>query len=201
MGRAAILFLCILCLGSRLRNDGNSGFWVLMYTSLAASCARHFLWDTYEYQQLWYFSSVLCAMIKVLNLSVFHGDQTSTDELIRLVSIVESIARSIVLIANSRRQKGWRRLFSRFPERVEIAGDFLKYDRHTREAFVTDICSARGRRLSIRASSLRLDMACSFDEVEEVPAIPSWNTFVWHSTRQSWIVTKDYTDNIGRPLA
>lgn len=60
--------------------------------------------------------------------------------------------------------------------RAEMVGDFAKYDPHTCEVVVTEICTARGMKLSTRSSSLRPDSTCSSDEVQVVSAVPSLNT-------------------------
>lgn len=80
MGCAPLLPPCVSYLGSWSRNDANSGLWCLVYTEWAALCARHLLWDTYEYQRLCYFPSVLCAMIEALDLFVFLGSQANAED-------------------------------------------------------------------------------------------------------------------------
>lgn len=76
---AALLPPCVSYLCSWLQNDANGGLLVLLYTSWTASCARYFLWEACEYQPLWHFPSVFCAVIKALILSVFFGSQNNTD--------------------------------------------------------------------------------------------------------------------------
>lgn len=83
----------------------------------------------------------------------------------------------------------------RFPGRDEMAGEFVKYDPHTREVFVTELCTAEGMKLSTRPSSSLSGSVCSFEEVQEVSAIPSSNTFAQVPARQFWFVTEHYTDN------
>lgn len=105
VGCAALLLPCIAYMGSWLPNVVYSELWVLLYISWAASCAQHFMWDAYEYQQLWYFSSVLCSMIKASDFSVCVGGQPDADKLTHLVSKVRSVDSGTVPISNNRRSK------------------------------------------------------------------------------------------------
>lgn len=78
---AAFFSLCVSYLGSWLRIDANSVSWVFVYTGWAALRARHLLWDAYEYQWLWYFLPVLCAVIDALVLPELFESEANADEL------------------------------------------------------------------------------------------------------------------------
>lgn len=133
--------------------------------------------------------------MKQLELSVFVVRQVSANDLNHLNFLVESIVRSTVPIANSRRWKEWRCLFTNSLGRVKMLGDFVKYNLPTHESFVTEICTARGTKMSTQPSSLRPDLGCSSDELEEIPAVPPSNTLVQVLVRQTWVVTEACRDN------
>lgn len=88
---SALLPASVSYLGSRLRDDANSGLWVLAYTGWAASCARHLLLGAYEYHWRWYFCPVLRVKIKVLDLPTFLGGQSNANELEYLTSVIVSV--------------------------------------------------------------------------------------------------------------
>lgn len=137
MRYAALLPTCVSNCGSCLRNDENSWLWVFVYTDRAASCARHLLWNAYEYQRLTCFPPILFAMIKSSHFSIIFGGQNNADEIAHLISIVESIDWSTVSIVNSRCTKGWNSLTSHSPTRIDMAGDFKRFTLHTRKLYVT----------------------------------------------------------------
>lgn len=65
--------------------------------------------------------------------------------------------------------------------------------------FVTKLFLAREIKSSTPPSSLCLDLGvsvCSCNEMQHVPAVLALSSLARVSTRQSWIVEKDYTDNI-----
>lgn len=68
-----MLLACFSYMGSRHPDDANSRLRVIIYTIWTAPCAPHHSWNAYEYQQLWYFPPVLCAMIVPLDLYVLLG--------------------------------------------------------------------------------------------------------------------------------
>lgn len=77
-----------------------------------------------------------------------------------------------------------------------MAVDFVKYDPHTRELFATEICNARKMGSSTGASSSRLDLACSSNEVQENTTIQSLNILVWILARLSCIAAEGLTETI-----
>lgn len=135
-------------------------------------------------------------MFRLLYASVVLGSRANADELNHSILIVKSIDGSTVPIANSRCPKGWRRLSSHSTGRVKMAGDFGKYNSHRREVFVTKIVSAQEMKMPTRPSSLRLDLACSTNEVEEFSSDSALITLAWVLVCQSWIVTEDHTDDV-----
>lgn len=74
-------------------------------------------------------------------------------------------------IVSNRHLKGCYKLFSQSPGRVKMAGDFVKFDLHTREVFVIEKCLAREMKLLTQLSQSRLDSARFSDAVREVPAV------------------------------
>lgn len=102
-----------------------------------------------------------------MDFSVFFGDHANADELGRLISIVESIDCSTVPIANNCRSKRWRQLFLQSPGRVKTVEDFVKFDSHTCEVYVTKVCLAQITKLLTRRSSSRPDLACQSQIVTE----------------------------------
>lgn len=71
----------------------------------------------------------------------------------------------------------------------------MKYNLHTLEVFVTEIGLDEEMKLSTRPSSLRPDLACSFDEVREVSVIPTSNSFAQILALQSWAVSEYHMDD------
>lgn len=181
---------CVSYLGSRNRDDANSVLRVLVCSGWAASCTRHLLWDAFQYQKLWYFPSVLCAMIDALDLSIFLGGQSNADELQYFISDIESIDRKTVPAARNCRHKGCHGSSSHSPRRLEVAGDFVKYDPQSLKVFVTGICPDCQARPSIQPSHSRQKSAMSArlsDEVFKVPVTGATsNTLVRISARSFW---------------
>lgn len=138
-GCTALLSASVSYLEGRLRDEANSGLWVLMYTGWVPSCAHHRRWDAYEYHRLWYFPPVLSAVIKALDLFTFLGGQFNADELQCMISVIESVDWKMVPGANNLKPKVWRCLSSHSHGRLEVAGDFVKYDAQPRRVFVTQI--------------------------------------------------------------
>lgn len=64
------------------------------------------------------------------------------------MSVVESIDKSMVAVANNRRPKEWHHLSLHSPGQLETTGDFLKYNPLTRKSSVTEICLTREMKLS-----------------------------------------------------
>lgn len=140
---AALLPLCILYLGSRLRSDTNSELRDFDYTSWEALCARHLLRDAHKYQRLWFFSPILCEMIKALNLFLSPGCSSNADELRHPISVIKAIDRSATILANSRRLLRWRLLLSLSSGRLVMAGNFVDYSLRSCDTFVTKLCFSR----------------------------------------------------------
>lgn len=63
--------------------------------------------------------------MKVLNMSTFLGGQSNADNLQYIISVIESFNWKTVPVAENRRPKSWRRLFSRSLGLLKAAGDFV----------------------------------------------------------------------------
>lgn len=78
-------------------------------------------------------------------------------------------------IAKSCSPRRWRLLTSHSPGRVEVAGDLVKYNRHTREIIVTEFCSALVMKMVKRPLSLLSILVCFSGEVQEITAVLTLN--------------------------
>lgn len=104
--------------------------------------------------------------------------------------------------ASNRRLERGHRLASHCPKRLDMAGECERYNPHTHKVLASEICSARKIKLSIRPSSLRLDLICFSDKMQKIFAVPHSNSLARVSTRQSCIVAEDHMGNIVKaPLA
>lgn len=77
-----------------------------------------------------------------------------------------------------------------------MVGAFVKYNPHTFEVFLKEICSAWRLQLPTGASTSRPDSARYSKELQRITATPRLSTLVQLSDLQSWIVTEVHTDHI-----
>ena len=67
---------CITYVGSRLKQDVTSGWWVLAYGDYVARMAVLALQEVYETQRIWRFSKRVCRYMQRLELSLVLGSMS-----------------------------------------------------------------------------------------------------------------------------
>ena len=79
----------ITYVGSRLRQDVTSGWWVAAYSEYVARMAVFALQAVYETQRIWRFSKRVCRHVRQLDLSLVLGSRANYDELLKYVAPIE----------------------------------------------------------------------------------------------------------------
>ena len=80
---------CITYVGSRLKQDVTSGWWVVAYSKYVAGMAVLALQEVYETQRIWRFSKRVCRYMRQLDISLVLGSRTNYGELLKYVSLIE----------------------------------------------------------------------------------------------------------------
>lgn len=70
--------------------DPSSGFWRIAYTEFAACVGAYILFEAYDNYRLWALSPDMIRDIRVLDLVRVVGSQRNADELLRLLTVIES---------------------------------------------------------------------------------------------------------------
>ena len=80
---------CITYVGSRLKQDVTSGWWVVAYSEYVARVAVFALQEVYETQRIWRFSKRVSRYMRQLDLSLVLGSRANYDELLKYVALIE----------------------------------------------------------------------------------------------------------------
>ena len=79
---------CNTYVGSRLKQDVTSGWWVVAYSEYIAPMAVFALQEIYETQRIWRFSKRVCRYMRQLDLSLILGFRANYDELLKYVALI-----------------------------------------------------------------------------------------------------------------
>ena len=79
----------ITYVGSRLKQDVTSGWWIVTYSEYVARMGVFALQEVYETQRIWRFSKRVCRYMRQLDLSLVSGSRAKYDELLKYVALIE----------------------------------------------------------------------------------------------------------------
>ena len=81
---------CFTYIWREMKEDDNSGWWVVAFTEMICKTAAYILQDVYDSYRLWALSAVTIRCCRELNLVPVLGNQKNVDEFLSLLDVIES---------------------------------------------------------------------------------------------------------------